>query len=90
MAENNQTPKITTSLVKSVKFVDMNGDGLIIKLEGYPIHFIRIIMNRERQHYSILFRDRDGWTYRVKKVTELGDSDLFKNHTRMILEEVCT
>ena len=86
MAENNQKPIITTSLVKSIKFVDMKDDGLIIHLEGYPIRYIRINMNRLYQHYSILIRDRDGWTYRVKKVTELGE--LFGNNTRMILEEV--
>ncbi len=68
--ENKQRQEIEASLnteTRTCKFVDLKENGLIIKLEGYPLSFIRIINNKRTETFSVLFRDNDGWIYKVIK-----------------------
>ena len=84
----SQTEQKDVQPLKMCKFVDLK-DGLVIKLEGYPLCRIRISVNRENKQYTILFNDIDGWVYRVKKSAE-GEL-VSANFRRMVLEEVvCT
>ena len=86
MAMNNKTTNIWTSGPISCSFTSMGDNGIIIKLNGYPIRYIRITMNRHGQHYSVLFRDTENTTCRIRKVTELND--LHGCVTKMIFEEI--
>ena len=87
MAENNRKPRvIRRATTKSCEFITDVNDGFVINLDGFKIRQIRLVENRPYQHYSLLVKDADGWVYRIKKVTELGE--LFGSNTRMILEEV--
>ncbi len=70
---------------KSCSFTSMGDNGIIIKLEGYPIRHIRITMNRHGQHYSVLLRDAENTTCRIRKVAELNDLHC---ETKMIFEEI--
>ena len=90
MAENSRKPRvIRRPTTKSCEFITDMDDGFVINLDGFRIRQIRLVQNRPNQHYSILVKDADGWVYRIKKITELGN--LFENNTRMKLEEViCT
>ena len=42
-------------------------NGVAIKLEGYPLQFIRIIKDTRFHKYSILLRDVDGWALKLNK-----------------------
>lgn len=42
-------------------------NGVAIKLEGYPLSFIRIIKDTRFHKYSILMRDVDGWALKLNK-----------------------
>ena len=42
-------------------------NGVAIKLEGYPLSFIRIIKDTRFHKYSILLRDIDGWALKLNK-----------------------
>ena len=42
-------------------------NGVAIKLEGYPLQFIRIIKDTRFHKYSILLRDIDGWALKLNK-----------------------
>lgn len=86
MAKNNKLSSVWVARPKSCSFTSMGDDGIIIKLNGYNIRYIRITMNRHGQHYSVLFRDTENTTCRIRKVTELND--LHGCVTKMIFEEI--
>lgn len=71
--------------IKMCKFTHLKEGGLIIKLEGYPINFIKIIRNDRRNRFSVTFRDMDGWLYKVDKEVE---GDLIGASINRVIEEV--
>lgn len=52
--------------IKTYKVTEMK-NGVAIKLEGYPLQFIRIIKDTRFHKYSILMRDVDGWAVKLNK-----------------------
>ena len=58
--DEQQTP------IKTYKVTEMK-NGVAIKLEGYPLQFIRIIKDTRFHKYSILMRDVDGWAVKLNK-----------------------
>lgn len=55
-----------TDNITSCKFTRL-GHGFLIKLEGFPLKYIRLSINRDCSQYSIAFTEHDGWDYRVQK-----------------------
>lgn len=51
---------------KSFKVTETK-NGVAIRLEGYPLQFIRIIKDTRFHKYSILMRDVDGWAVKLNK-----------------------
>ena len=58
---DEQQPTTKTYKVTETK------NGVAIKLEGYPLSFIRIIKDTRFHKYSILLRDIDGWALKLNK-----------------------
>lgn len=54
-----------SDLYKTYKVVELKNGGLIIRLVGYPISFIKITYNPTTKNYNLIIRDCDGWIYRV-------------------------
>ena len=57
-------------LYKTYKVVELRNGGLIIRLVGYPISFIKITYNPTTKSYNLVIRDSDGWIYRVVRNVE--------------------
>ena len=68
---NNIMGEVMSTLeYKTYKVVELKNGGLIIRLVGYPISFIKITYNPTTKSYNLVIRDSDGWIYRVVRDVE--------------------
>ncbi len=68
---NNIMGEVMSTLeYKTNKVVELKNGGLIIRLVGYPISFIKITYNPTTKSYNLVIRDSDGWIYRVVRDVE--------------------
>lgn len=71
---------------KTYKVKEME-NGVAIKLEGYPLSFIRIIKDTRFNKYSILIRDNEGWAVKLNKS---ADNRVIAATLLKIKEDICT
>ena len=89
MEENKTIKEIQCDVdtIRTCKFIDLKGKGLIIKLEGFLLSYIKITNENDSHQYTILFRDNDGWIYSVKKNV---DGELLGATIKKVIEEIRT
>ena len=72
--------------IRTYKVTEMN-NGVSIKLEGYPLQFIRIIKDTRFHKYSIFIRDVEGWAVKLNKSE---DSRVIAATLFKIEKDICT
>ena len=72
--------------IRTCKVTEMK-NGVAIKLEGYPLSFIRIIKDTRFHKYSILMRDVDGWALKLNKSE---DSRVIAATLFKMKKDICT
>ena len=53
--------------VRTYHVTQLNEDDILIKLEGYPIKYIKMMVDGRHNLYNLIVRDRDGFIYKVEK-----------------------
>lgn len=74
--------------VRTYQVTQFKEGGILIKLEGYPLSYIKLIVDNKHNLYNLFVRDSDGFIFKAEK--EIKGELLDASIKRVIKEASCT
>jgi hypothetical protein len=74
--------------VRTYQVTQFKEGGILVKLEGYPLSYIKLVVDDKHNLYNLIVRDSDGFIFKAEKEIkcELLDASI----KRVIKEASCT
>ena len=74
--------------VRTYQVTQFKEGGILVKLEGYPLLYIKLVVDDKHNLYNLIVRDSDGFIFKAEKEIkcELLDASI----KRVIKEASCT
>ena len=74
--------------VRTYQVTQFKEGGILVKLEGYPLSYIKLVVDDKYNLYNLIVRDSDGFIFKAEK--EIKGELLDASIKRVIKEASCT
>ena len=74
--------------VRTYHVTQFKEGGILVKLEGYPLLYIKLVVDDKHNLYNLIVRDSDGFIFKAEK--EIKGELLNASIKRVIKEASCT